>query len=199
MTTTKTKKTTTNESSVKEIPKLQPNPFQHEILALASRQRSNSAKVDVLKEYKNDGLITILIMNFDESIISILPEGPVPYANFDDQNSVGGNLTDLIDSKTKNDGLKTSGYYGTEDFVNEKSKTSIRNEYQNFYIFCRGGNNNLSQIRKETLFINMLQGLHPLEAELMCLVKDKKLTDKYKISFDNVKEAYPDIQWGNRS
>ena len=29
--------------------------------------------------------------------------------------------------------------------------------------------------------------------------KDKKLTDKYKITFDNVKEAYPDIQWGGRS
>jgi len=199
MTTTKTKKTTTtNKSSTKEIVKLQPNPFQHEILDLASKQRSNSAKVEVLKEYRNDGLVTILIMNFDESIFSILPEGPVPYANFDEQSSVGGNLSDMIDSKAKNDGLKTSGYYGTEDFVNEKSKTSIRNECQNFYIYCKGGNNQLSQIRKETMFINLLQGLHPLEAELMCLVKDKKLTDKYRITFENVKEAYPDIQWGGR-
>jgi hypothetical protein len=57
----------------------------------------------------------------------------------------------------------------------------------------------LSQIRKETIFINMLQGLHPLEAELVCLVKDKKLADKYKVSWDNVKEAYPDVRWGGRS
>jgi hypothetical protein len=49
------------------------------------------------------------------------------------------------------------------------------------------------------MFINMLQGLHPLEAEIMCLVKDKRLTDKYKLSIDNVKEAYPDITWGGRS
>ena len=49
------------------------------------------------------------------------------------------------------------------------------------------------------MFINILQGLHPKEAELLCLVKDKKLSDKYKITLDNVKEAYPDIQWGNRS
>lgn len=194
-TTTKTKKTTTSKSVVK----LQPNPFQHEILELASKQRSNLAKVEVLREYKNDALVTLFIMNFDESVISVLPEGPVPYAGFDEQSSVGGNLTDLIESKTKNDGVKTSGYYGTEEFVEEKSKTSIRNEYQNFYIFCRGGNNTLSQIRKETMFINMIQGLHPKEAEIMCLVKDKKLTDKYKISFDNVKEAYPDIVWGGRS
>ncbi len=49
------------------------------------------------------------------------------------------------------------------------------------------------------MFINLLQGLHPKEAELLILTKDKKLTDKYKISFENVKEAYPDIQWGGRS
>lgn len=193
MTNTKTKKNET------PIPKLQPNPFQHEILNLASKQRSNAKKVEVLQTYRNDGLVTILIMNFDESVVSILPPGPVPYADVDGQTSLGGNLTDLIDSKAKNDGLKTSGYYGTEEFANEKNKTSIRNEYKNFYMYVRGGNNTISQLRKETMFINMLAGLHPLEAELMCLVKDKKLTDKYKISFDVVKEAYPDIVWGGRS
>lgn len=193
MTQTKTKTTE------KPIAKLQPNPFQHEILELASKQRSNAKKIEVLQEYRSDALVTILIMNFDESVISILPEGEVPYAGIDSQNSLGGNLTDLIDSKAKNNGLKTSGYFGTEEFAEEKNKTSIRNEYHNFYIYCRNGNNNVSQIRKETMFINMLSGLHPLEAELMCLVKDKKLTSKYKITLENVKEAYPDITWGGRS
>jgi hypothetical protein len=181
------------------IPQLQPNPFQHEILALASKQRSNAKKVEVLREYRNDALITLFIWNFDESVVSVLPEGPVPYADLDGQTSLGGNLSELIESKTKSEGKKTSGYYGTEDFVDEKNRTSIRKEYQNFYIFVRGGNNQLSQIRKETMFINILQGLHPLEAEIMCLVKDKKLTDKYKISFQNVKDAYTDIVWGGRS
>lgn len=194
MTTTKTKK-------IEEvaIPKLQPNPFQHEILELASKQRSNAKKIEVLQEYRNDGLVTIFIWNFDETVISILPEGPVPYADVEEQSSLGGNLTDLIDSKARSDGMKTTGYYGTEEFANDKNKTSIRNEYQNFYMYVKGGNNNISQIRKETTFINMLSGLHPKEAELMCLVKDKKLTSKYKISFENVKEAYPDIVWGGRS
>ena len=183
----------------KPLPKLQPNPFQHEILELASKQRSNLKKVEVLQEYRNDALVTLMVMNFDESVISILPEGSVPYADVDGQTSLGGNLTDLINSKAKNNGLKTSGYFGTEEFAEEKNKTSIRNEYQNFYIYCKNGNNNISQIRKETMFINMLSGLHPLEAELMCIVKDKKLTDKYRITGDNVKEAYTDIQWGGRS
>lgn len=183
----------------KAIPKLQPNPFQHEILELASKQRSNAKKIEVLQEYRNDALVTLMIMNFDDTVVSVLPEGPVPYADVDGQTSLGGNLTDLIDSKAKNSGLKTSGYYGTEEFVEEKNKTSIRNEYHNFYIYVKGGNDSISRLRKETMFINMLQGLHPLEAELMCLVKDKKLTDKYKVSFEVVKEAYPDIVWGGRS
>jgi hypothetical protein len=179
--------------------KLQSNPFQHEILQLVSKQRTNAKKVEVLRSHRNDALVTILIMNFDDSVVSVLPAGDVPYADIDGQTSLGGNLTDLIDSKAKNDGMKTSGYYGTEEFANEKNKTSIRNEYQNFYMYVRGGNNDISQIRKETMFINMLSGLHPLEAELMCLVKDKKITNKYKITLDIVKEAYPDIQWGGRS
>jgi hypothetical protein len=49
------------------------------------------------------------------------------------------------------------------------------------------------------MFIQMLEGLHPKEAEIMVLVKDKKLQEKYKITKDIVAEAYPDIQWGGRS
>jgi aromatic ring-opening dioxygenase LigB subunit len=49
------------------------------------------------------------------------------------------------------------------------------------------------------MFINLLQGLHPLEAEIICLIKDKKLEEKYKITKEVVAEAYPDISWGGRS
>lgn len=180
------------------IPKLQANPFQYEILELVSKQRSNAKKVEVLKEYRNDALVSLFIWNFDESVVSVLPFGSVPYADPNDQSSVGGNLSDLIDSKSKNTNLNSGAYAGTDEVMN-KQHTSLRNEYKNFYLFVKGGNNELSQIRKETIFINMLQGLHPIEAELVCLVKDKKLTDKYKVSWQNVKEAYPDIKWGGRS
>ena len=40
---------------------------------------------------------------------------------------------------------------------------------------------------------------HEKEAEIVCLVKDKKLTDMYKLTKANVAAAYPDIQWGDRS
>ena len=187
---TKTKTTTK--------PKLQANPFQHEILQLVSKQRSNAKKVEVLKEYRNDALVSLLIWNFDETVYSVLPEGPVPYADNDEQTSVGGNLTDLIDSKVKSRDLKNGDYAGTDEVMN-KQHTSLRNEASRFYIFIKGGSNSLSQVRKETIFIDMLKGLIPEEAELLCLVKDKLLTSKYKITHQNVKDAYPDITWGNRS
>ena len=49
------------------------------------------------------------------------------------------------------------------------------------------------------MFINILEGLHPLEAELVCLAKDKRISEKYKITQEIVAEAYPDIVWGGRS
>ena len=49
------------------------------------------------------------------------------------------------------------------------------------------------------MFINILEGLHPLEAVILVLVKDKRLEDSYKVTQDVVAKAYPDITWGNRS
>ena len=46
------------------------------------------------------------------------------------------------------------------------------------------------------MFIQMLEGLHPEEAKIICLVKDKNLTQKYKLTRQLVAEAYPDIVWG---
>ena len=39
------------------------------------------------------------------------------------------------------------------------------------------------------MFINMLRGLHPREAEVLILVKDKRLTDRYNITLEVVKEG----------
>ena len=42
----------------------------------------------------------------------------------------------------------------------------------------------------------MLEGLHPEEAEVIALVKDKNLESKYKITKGVVETAFPDIVWG---
>ena len=77
--------------------------------------------------------------------------------------------------------------------------TSLRREWKNLYHFVKGGNDRLSAIRRETMFVQMLEGLHPEEAKIICLVKDKDLESRYKITYDMVQQAYPDIQWGGRS
>ena len=181
--TTKTKKTET----------LPPNPFVFEVLELVSKQRSNIKKVEVLKTYEHDSLKSILIWNFDVSIISLLPEGNVPYSDLKDQNIYSGNLSDNLIREAN------GGESATQQDLEGRGKTSLRREYQNLYHFVKGGNDTLSTIRRETMFINILQGLHPKEAEVLCLVKDKKLSTKYKVDLDIVKEAYPDITWGGRS
>ena len=78
--------------------------------------------------------------------------------------------------------------------------TTLRREWKNLYNFVKGGNSGLSNIRRETMFIQMLEGLHPSAAEILCLVKDKQLTQKYsKINQGIVAQAFPDIVWGDRS
>lgn len=190
MTTQKTKKKT--DTIVESLPT---NPFIFEILELASKQRTNAKKVEVLRTYEHDSLKTIFIWNFDQSVISLLPEGDVPYASAEAQTSYSGTLSSKID-----DAVSKMQELGTSSLGSmDQGKSSIRKEYTMFFNFVRGGNDGLSSIRRETMFINILEGLHPKEAEILVLVKDKKLETKYKITHEIVKEAYPDIVWGNRS
>ena len=167
MATSSTRKKTTAKKAVTVTKKLPPNPVIHEILELASKQRTINKKIEILKEYRNDALTAVLIWNFDDSVISLLPEGNVPY----ERNEVP---------------------VGTDH-------TSLRKEWKNMYHFVKGGNDSLSKTRRETMFIQMLEGLHPDEADLVCLIKDKNLTSKYKLSKQVVEQAFPDIRWGDRS
>ena len=159
---TSTKKTTTKEKA-----KLPPNPFIHEILELASKQRSKAKKVEILQEYANPALKSLFIWNFDETVISVVPAGDVPY----NPNEVP---------------------VGTDH-------TSLRKEYKHLFNFVKGGNDSLTSLRRETMFIQMLEGLHPEEAKIICLVKDKNLTEKYKLTQGLIAEAFPDIKWSDRS
>ena len=161
--TPRVKKTASNSPT-----KLPHNPFVQEILELANKQRRIDDRIEILKEYRNDALTAILIWNFDESIVSVVPDGDVPY----EKNDVP---------------------IGTDH-------TTLRREWKNLYNFVKGGNDTLSSIRRETMFIQMLEGLHPDEAEILCLVKDKMLSRKYtKLNQEIVAQAFPDIVWGDRA
>jgi hypothetical protein len=187
--TTATKKTTRAKKPNLDLPT---NPFLFEILDLASKQRSKDLKVEVLQKYEHPSLKSIFIWNFDETVISMLPEGPVPYSNIERQTVTSGTLSENVAR-----GLDARSAQGQD--MNGEGRTSLRNEYVHLYNFVRGGNMTLSQIRRETMFIGIVEALHPREAEILCLVKDKNLEDKYKVPFEVVRQAYPDIVWGNRS
>jgi hypothetical protein len=85
-------KSTTTKSS-NPIPELQPNPFQHEILELVVKQRSTAKKVEVLQKYRNEGLVALFIWNFDDTAISALPPGEVPYSRVEEQSAANESLS----------------------------------------------------------------------------------------------------------
>ena len=69
--------------------------------------------------------------------------------------------------------------------------TLLRNETRKLYLFLEGGDNTISKTRKETLFIQMLEGLHKTEAEVLIHVKDKTLNKTYKgLTEQLVKETF---------
>ena len=138
----------------------------HEVLQKVSNAKTKAQKVKLLEEYNTPALRAILIANFDESVISMLPDGEVPYK-------------------------KNEAPEGTEH-------TLLAQEYRKLYLFFKGGAN-ISQTRRETLFIQLLEGLHQGEAEVLCLVKDRKIGKRWKITRQCVEQAFPSIQWGNRS
>ena len=169
------------------------NPFVFEVLDLASQQRSAAKKVEVLKNYEHDSLKMVFVWNFDDSVISMLPPGEVPYGDLKEANVYKGTLSDNIAKEA------AGGESATGQDLNGRGRTSLRREYMNLYHYVKGGNDSLTTLRREMMFINLLEGLHPKEAELLVKVKDKKLEDLFKVTWENVKVAYPDIQWGGRS
>ena len=139
----------------------------NEVLQKVSNAKTKPQKVKLLKEFNTNALRSVLIANFDESIVSLLPPGEVPYV--------------------PNDAPE-----GTEHTVLEK-------EYRKLYLFFKGGSSTLKQSKREELFIQMLEGLSEGEAEVLVLVKDKKLGKRWKITRACVEQAFPQIQWGSRA
>ena len=194
-TTTKTKKTRTVAVKKPVSLDLPRNPFIFEILDLVSKQRTKAKKIEVLKRYEDPSLKAILIWNFDISLVSVLPEGEVPYTGYDEQNTYSGGVSGKISEEVRSMHAQGNFSLGVSD---GQGHTTIRREFKHFYRFIRGGDDGLNNLRRESMFINILEGLHPLEAEIVILCKDKRLGEVYKITQDVVAQAYPDIQWGNR-
>lgn len=142
-------------------------PLISEVLRKANNAKTKEEKKKILLQNNTQVLRSLFIWNFDESVVSMLPEGEVPY--------------------TPNPAPE-----GTDHLL-------LENEGKKMFHFVKGGSG-ITQSKREQIFLGMLEQLHPDEAEVLCLVKDKKLQKKYtRISKALIEETFPQIQWGGRS
>ena len=140
--------------------------LMHEVLQKVSNAKTKKEKIKLLQEYNTNALRMLLIINFDDSVVSLLPPGSVPY--------------------TPNEAPD-----GTQHTILEKEARLLHH-------FFKGGSN-VSQVKREQMFVQMLEGLSAGEADVLIKAKDKQIGKRWKITKAAVSEAFPSIQWGNRS
>ena len=140
--------------------------LMHEVLQKVSNAKTKKEKIKLMQEFNTNALRMLFIINFDDSVVSLLPPGNVPY--------------------TPNEAPD-----GTQHTILEKEARLLHH-------FFKGGSN-VSQVKRESMFVQMLEGLSSGEAEALVLAKDKKIGKRWKITKAAVTEAFPAIQWGNRS
>lgn len=140
--------------------------LMHEVLQKVSNAKTKKEKITLLQEYNSQALRSVLIVNFDESLVSLLPPGTPPH-----------NANEAPE--------------GTEH-------TRLEQQVRLLHHFFKGGSS-VKQAKREMMFIQMLEGLHSGEAEVLCLAKDKQIGKRWKITKACVEEAFPQIKWGGRS
>jgi len=142
-------------------------PLVHEIFTKVNNAKDKPKKIKVLQQYNSDGLRKILKAAFDPQITWLLPPGKVPFV----PNEVPE---------------------GTEHTRLEHEARTLKNFVA---LTVNGetheGNPNLNAMRREQLFIQLLEGLHVGEAEIVLASKDKSLNKKYKgLNASTVKAAF---------
>jgi hypothetical protein len=146
-----------------------------EVLQRVSNAKTKAEKVDILKEYKSPALTKILLCNFAKNIKFVFPDGKTPYTPSDAPKGVQHQIL------------------FREHRMLEKFIAKLVNGVT--YWGCSGTTRpNIQQLKKEQLWVQLLESLHPEESEVLDLVKDKKLTTKYKITRQNVIDAFPELK-----
>ena len=82
--------------------------------------------------------------------------------------------------------------YKTIGSPDEYNPTYLYPNIRKFYLYIEGGHDGLTQLRREQLFVQMLESLHPKEAAVVIQVKDKKLNYR-GLTYKLVKTTFPEI------
>ena len=73
---------------------------------------------------------------------------------------------------------------------NNDAQNMLYSQFRTLYLFCRGGNPNLKQLRRESLYVELLESVDPDDAILLLEMKNKKI--KY-IKEDIAMEVFPEL------
>lgn len=146
-----------------------------EVLQRVSNAKTKAEKVKILKEYRSPALTKILLCNYANNINFVFPSGKTPYKPID-----------------RPKGIDHARLFNEHRFI-EKFITKTVNGVK--YFGCSNAPRpRIQQLKKEQLWVQMLENLHPEEANLLDLVKDKKLNTRYKVTRQNVIDAFPELQ-----
>jgi hypothetical protein len=132
-----------------------------EVLEEAGKILKRDERIKFLQLNKSPGLTDILRVQYDDTIVSALPEGAPNYRQ--------------------------------DDAPKDYQYTILNKAYTQFKYFFKGPiANDMNPLKRESLFLNLLETLHVEEAELLIAAKDKKM--KYKgITKKLVRDAFPNL------
>lgn len=145
-----------------------------EVLQRVSNAKTKTKKVEILQEYKSPALTKILLCNFAKSVSFVFPSGKTPYTPCE-----------------KPAGVQHQVLFTEHRLVDKMIIKTINGVT---YYGCSGSTKpRIQQLKKEQMWIQLLEALHADEADVLDLIKDKALTDRYKITKQNVIDAFPEL------
>ena len=142
-------------------------PLFHEIFTKINNAKDKPKKVAVLRQYRSASLEMFLKAAFDPQITWLVPAGDVPY-------------------------MPNDAPDGTEHTLLEREASKLHNYVQRETPDGPlPGNPNLNSMKREMMFVQLLEGLSQGEADCLCLAKDQKLNRKFKgLTANLIKEAF---------
>ena len=109
------------------------------------------------------------------------------------ENQSAGLLTIL--SGAFDDGVVWALPEGVPPYIPSKlvdQEAALYTNIRRLYLFADGGHSTLSQLKREALFIELLESVSPLDAEVLLAMKDKKLPHK-SLTKKLINEAFPGL------
>jgi hypothetical protein len=134
----------------------------HSIFKQVEEAKTKQEKINILRSHSSPTLKTILGFTYDPYVKWLLPETDPPYTPLP---------------------------------KNADAEVTLQAEARRFYLFVEGlseTQKNLKQIRREALFIQILESVHPDEINVVLGMKNRKLPYR-GLTRKLVAEAFPNL------